>query len=88
MVEIIDPKPNEMMIDPACGSGGFLIESLRHMWKTLDKQAEELGWSDLALQEEKIATAIHNIRGILIFNETNKIDFFIFNRFKGRMVHF
>jgi len=73
MVEIIDPKPNEMMIDPACGSGGFLIESLRHMWKTLDKQAEELGWSDLALQEEKIATAIHNIRGIEKDNFLSKV---------------
>lgn len=31
---------------------------------TLDKQAGELGWSELALNEEKIATAIHNIRGI------------------------
>ena len=25
MVEILDPKPGEKIIDPACGSGGFLI---------------------------------------------------------------
>jgi type I restriction enzyme M protein len=64
MVEIVNPQPDQLLIDPACGSGGFLIESLKHAWNSLDKQAGELGWSELALNEEKIATAIHNIRGI------------------------
>lgn len=64
MVEIVDPKPNELLIDPACGSGGFLVEGLKHMWNLLDKQAEDLGWSELALKEEKMAVAIHSIRGI------------------------
>lgn len=64
MVEIVNPQPNELVIDPACGSGGFLVESLKHMWKLQDVQAEEYKWSDLALKEEKIATAIHNIHGI------------------------
>ncbi len=27
-VEMIDPKPNERVIDPACGSGGFLIQTI------------------------------------------------------------
>jgi len=73
MVEIIDPKPGELLIDPACGSGGFLVESLKHMWAALDEQAKELGWSDLALHEEKIATAIHNIRGIEKDNFLSKV---------------
>jgi len=34
------------------------------MWKDLEKQAEDFGWSELALNEEKTATAIHKIRGI------------------------
>lgn len=25
MVKVVDPKPGEMILDPACGSGGFLI---------------------------------------------------------------
>lgn len=64
MVEIIDPKPDEIMIDPACGAGGFLVESLRHIWKALDKQAQEYGWEDSSLEEEKKAAAIKCIRGI------------------------
>jgi type I restriction enzyme M protein len=30
-VEMIDPKPNERIIDPACGSGGFLIQAINHV---------------------------------------------------------
>ena len=31
MVEILDPKPGETVYDPACGTGGMLIEAIRHM---------------------------------------------------------
>ena len=31
MVDRIDPKPGEILFDPACGTGGFLTCSLRHM---------------------------------------------------------
>ena len=30
MVDMIDPKPGKRILDPACGSGGFLIVSLNH----------------------------------------------------------
>jgi type I restriction enzyme M protein len=31
MAERIDPKPGEIVLDPACGTGGFLTCSVRHM---------------------------------------------------------
>jgi type I restriction enzyme M protein len=31
MVDRIDPRPGEILLDPACGTGGFLTCSLRHM---------------------------------------------------------
>jgi len=31
LVEILDPKPNESVYDPACGSGGMLIISYAHI---------------------------------------------------------
>jgi type I restriction enzyme M protein len=33
MVEIIDPKKNEVILDPACGTAGFLISSYKHIIK-------------------------------------------------------
>lgn len=33
MVDMIDPKPGETVFDPACGTGGFLTCTIRHMEK-------------------------------------------------------
>ena len=64
MVEIIDPDKKMMIIDPACGTGGFLIESLRHVWDKLEKKAQQLGWSEKRLEEEKQYVATTYFRGI------------------------
>jgi len=31
MVDMVDPKPGQKILDPACGSGGFLIVALNHL---------------------------------------------------------
>jgi type I restriction enzyme M protein len=31
MADRIDPKPGELLLDPACGTGGFLTCAMRHM---------------------------------------------------------
>ncbi len=33
MVEIVDPKKTETVLDPACGTAGFLISSYKHILK-------------------------------------------------------
>ncbi|MGO6943512.1 N-6 DNA methylase [Rhizobium johnstonii] len=33
MIEIIDPKKNEVILDPACGTAGFLISAYKHILK-------------------------------------------------------
>ena len=33
MVEIVDPKKNQSILDPACGTAGFLISSYKHILK-------------------------------------------------------
>lgn len=64
MVEILDPSEEELIIDPACGSGGFILEALRHVWRKLDSEGEKYHWSKRNLQEEKMEFALNNIRGI------------------------
>ena len=34
MVTVIDPKKDESVLDPACGTAGFLISSYKHILKT------------------------------------------------------
>lgn len=31
MAQMVDPKPHEIIMDPACGTGGFLTSAIRHM---------------------------------------------------------
>jgi type I restriction enzyme M protein len=33
MVRILDPKPQEKMLDPACGTGGFLVATIAHQFE-------------------------------------------------------
>lgn len=64
MVDILDPDDEDLIIDPACGSGGFLIEALRHVWKKLDAEGGKYHWNKSNLQEEKMEVALNKIRGI------------------------
>ena len=46
LADMIELSNDDKVIDPACGSGGFLIESLREIWRKIDSQGEELGWPE------------------------------------------
>lgn len=64
VVDMVDPQPDEKIIDPACGSGGFLVEALRHVWRTVDERSLALGWPELEIHSEKQKVAIDKLRGI------------------------
>lgn len=64
VVDMVDPQPDEKIIDPACGSGGFLVEALRHVWRTVEERGKSLGWPDIEIHSEKQKVAIDKFRGI------------------------
>ena len=35
-----------LVTDPACGSGGFLVESLKYVWAQVQKEGQELDWPE------------------------------------------
>lgn len=45
-VKIVDPQPGQTIVDPACGSGGFLIYALEHVWNVMDTQNKYRGMSE------------------------------------------
>lgn len=64
MVKIAQLNHKEKMIDPACGTGGFLIEGLKAEWKSLREKCTSLGWPEKEIYAEEQRVAINNIRGI------------------------
>lgn len=53
MVEIVDPKKNETILDPACGTAGFLISAYRHI---LAQNKDGDGKSTLTADDRKRLT--------------------------------
>jgi len=47
-VKMLNPKDDEYVIDPACGSGGFLIHAMRYVWNNDLKQADKTAKTDYA----------------------------------------
>ncbi|MGH3696591.1 MAG: methylation-associated defense system DNA methyltransferase MAD2 [Pseudonocardiaceae bacterium] len=53
MVEILDPQEGEVVLDPACGTGGFLRETLRHLLNRWREAAGTVGLPDTEEQSVK-----------------------------------
>jgi hypothetical protein len=50
MADRIDPRPGEVLLDPACGTGGFLTCALSHMRKRYVKKPEDEATMQAALR--------------------------------------
>ena len=44
-MEMLDPQPDERLIDPSCGTGGFLITAMNHALAHIDKRERD-NWMD------------------------------------------
>ncbi len=73
IIQMVDPSTDDKILDPACGSGGFLVESLRYVWNKLEKKGAELGWPQAEIEAEKQRIAIKNFRGIDKDNFLSKV---------------
>ena len=77
IVEILDPKPEQSIYDPACGSGGMLISAFKHIKDVFGQDAanklflygQEANHRTLALA--KMNLNIHDIRNAnIIYGDT------------------
>lgn len=64
LVEMVDPQPGELIMDPACGSGGFLTVALEHIWAGLEREAADKDWSATLLERRKRDVASLTLRGM------------------------
>ena len=73
IIEIVNLSDQDKIIDPACGSGGFLVEALRNVWIKVDERGQSLQWPDAETASEKQEVAIKNFRGIDKDNFLSKV---------------
>lgn len=54
-IALIDPEPQQRILDPACGSGGFLIYALEHVWGKMEKSSKYRRSPQLAKMKQELA---------------------------------
>jgi type I restriction enzyme M protein len=61
-VKMLDPNPGDRILDPACGTGGFLVVAFNYVSEKI-RQAERKSWKDpdepTASEEKRLNDKIH-----------------------------
>jgi type I restriction enzyme M protein len=64
MVKMLDPQLGEKVLDPACGTGGFLVATLEHIRAAIETGLDLSETEDLSELEQKLASyATQNLFG-------------------------
>ena len=64
MIGVLDPQVGEKILDPACGSGGFLSVALEHLWKQIEECKEKETLTPVQARELKSRIASQDLIGI------------------------
>jgi len=59
-IDVLDPHQNETIFDPACGSGGFLVAAMDHVFRKIKDERDD----DNEILENQKDYASHNVFGI------------------------
>ena len=62
IIEATNPTHNDRIIDPACGTAGFLLQALNHVREEIDQSFR--GRAPNAIFEQKMRFAQHNVVGL------------------------
>lgn len=72
-VTMLNPQPNERLIDPACGTGGFLITAMNNALEHVER-TERANWSDPAKGTEEDRQELYRQRAEYLGERVVGID--------------
>jgi type I restriction enzyme M protein len=76
MVEIIDPQKDEVILDPACGTAGFLISAYKHILKSNSTQAsggQDQTEAGLAVTEQTLESPMRYAGDLLTAEDRERL---------------
>ena len=84
IVEIVNPQKNETILDPACGTAGFLISSYKHI---LSQNTEKISGDKLTAAER--SQVVNNLVGYDISPDMRRISLvnMYLHRFANPQIH-
>jgi len=71
IVDVVNPSKNDTILDPACGTGGFLVSSFKHLLRTNTNGFEHTRFTTNHIDEEKI---FQNLGDKLTTDERKNIE--------------
>jgi type I restriction enzyme M protein len=67
VVQMLDPKENERVLDPACGTGGFLVANLAHMLQKFREEEGTIAGAEDTLEFFSIHNRLKEYAGAMVF---------------------
>ncbi len=71
IVDVVNPLKTDTILDPACGTGGFLVSSFKHLLRTNTKGFEHTRFTTNGIDEEKM---YQNLGDTLTTGERKNIE--------------
>lgn len=68
MVKMVNPNDKSIILDPSCGSGGFLIAAMNYVFDSIDKSSRST-----SVKEVLKRSVVHQLFGIDISPKLVKI---------------
>ncbi len=78
-VRMLDPKPHETVLDPACGSGGFLLHALNHVRRDMPREQLKKYCSSNLWGFDLDGRAIRIANALMILASDNQANFIRLN---------
>jgi type I restriction enzyme M protein len=72
-VTMLNPQPNQRLIDPACGTGGFLITAMNHALSHIDRD-ERANWHDPSRGSEEERQELYRARNEFLSQKVYGLD--------------
>ena len=75
-VDVLEPKAGELVIDPACGSGGFLVAALRRALEGKNDSLPRLVGFDFDVKAFRVARMMAAVagNGVMTLSRRNSLD--------------